>query len=63
MKHHISLHSGSVAIYLALGALPTALAQSESASPTANSPQTAQLPAITINVTRTKGKILKYPHQ
>jgi iron complex outermembrane recepter protein len=61
MKHHISLHSGSVAIYLALGALPIAMAQSVPSGATTSTPQTTQLPAITINVTRTDGKNFETP--
>ena len=61
MKHHISLHSGSVAIYLALGALPIAMAQSVPSGATTSTPQTTQLPAITINVTRTAGKNFETP--
>jgi iron complex outermembrane recepter protein len=56
MRRHLATSTGSLVVYLGIGVLHSAIAQT---SPAADSPR--ELPAVTISVTRTEGKNFETP--
>jgi iron complex outermembrane recepter protein len=61
MRSYLTTRTGSLAVYLGLGVLHTAMAQTNPASGAAQVGATAELPAVTISVTRTEARNFETP--
>ncbi len=61
MTSYLTTRTGSLAVYLGLGVLHTAMAQTNPALGAAQAGATAVLPAVTISVTRTEAKNFETP--
>ena len=61
MRSYLTTRTGSLAVYIGLGVLQTALAQTSPAAGQADAGAARELPAVTISVTRTEAKNFETP--
>ena len=61
MRSHFTTRTGSLAVYVGLGVLQTALAQTSPTPGAAGAGLATELPAVTISVTRTEAKNFETP--
>jgi iron complex outermembrane recepter protein len=61
MRSYLTARTGSLAVYLALGVVQTALAQASPGAGASDAGAARELPAVTISVTRTEAKNFETP--
>jgi iron complex outermembrane recepter protein len=61
MRSNLAVHTGSLAVYIGLGVLQTALAQTSPAAGATDANAARELPAVTISVTRTEARNFETP--